>query len=535
MLCHQNLRFFLTVLFLSLLFTNSTLSAQEARVGWSQMNLPFSWSSRSSESPGMTRYDSSRGLDSSESRFQQISFEADQFDPVSYGYSAQPEMGDPLQETPKFDPALVSSGQTAFERSCLDCHDAARSYEKSKSFSGWMATIRRMATKDGANIAGHDFNAIATYLASRTSTGPGAADLDGATAETPDVTFNATVSTLWRGAETNSALESPGFFPDIWLGADWQPQGPLSAKVMTCTSCHSDGGFTFELVEATATLDLLKAYCPNPSPDGDDEHSGWEARIKAGRFVVPFGAFAGMSHPGSYRTLSNPMMYDMGRDMFFAGGPFVTPIVMQPYSDEGAQFSIKVPLGDEWNATGDFYAINGLRDGSISFFSSRSYRDNNREPATGGRVTFGNSSLRVGASLMQGNSGGDAPGSKLNYRAAGADLTARIGRRLRLYGEYAMREHDAFTMMGDDDFYGYIAEGEVFLTESSKLSLLLRYDTLNMKYDGIFTSGSVKRWTWGFNYVLPGGSLILIHHERWNPEPGDGHVDLVGTRWTATF
>ena len=40
-----------------------------------------------------------------------------------------------------------------------------------------------------------------------------------------------------------------------------EPEGPLSAKVMACTSCHSDSGFTFELVEASATLDLLQAFC----------------------------------------------------------------------------------------------------------------------------------------------------------------------------------------------------------------------------------------------------------------------------------
>src|SRR4051812_12893946 len=32
----------------------------------------------------------------------------------------------------RFDPAVVSAGQAAFERSCTKCHDAARSLERTK-------------------------------------------------------------------------------------------------------------------------------------------------------------------------------------------------------------------------------------------------------------------------------------------------------------------------------------------------------------------------------------------------------------------
>src|SRR5581483_802166 len=33
---------------------------------------------------------------------------------------------------PKFDPAVVSAGQAAFERSCTQCHDAARALDRTK-------------------------------------------------------------------------------------------------------------------------------------------------------------------------------------------------------------------------------------------------------------------------------------------------------------------------------------------------------------------------------------------------------------------
>src|SRR5437763_762093 len=55
-----------------------------------------------------------------------------------------------------FDPAVVSSGQAAFERSCTTCHDAARSLERSKDLASWRATVRRMAAKMGAEVATGD-------------------------------------------------------------------------------------------------------------------------------------------------------------------------------------------------------------------------------------------------------------------------------------------------------------------------------------------------------------------------------------------
>ena len=111
---------------------------------------------------------------------------------------------------------------------------------------------------------------IATYLASlnpanQADSGEGegesaatnlsAADL----ANEAGANLSATISTLWRGGNDN--LENPDFFVDAWVRADFQGSGPLGARVTACTSCHSDqtfdGGFTLELVEATAHLDLL--------------------------------------------------------------------------------------------------------------------------------------------------------------------------------------------------------------------------------------------------------------------------------------
>ena len=70
-----------------------------------------------------------------------------------------------------FDSAVVSQGQTAFNSDCTQCHDAERSTGKSKSLAEWKATVARMAGKDGANIPAGDRDAIATYLASLSSSG----------------------------------------------------------------------------------------------------------------------------------------------------------------------------------------------------------------------------------------------------------------------------------------------------------------------------------------------------------------------------
>src|SRR5262245_13022882 len=64
----------------------------------------------------------------------------------------------------KFDPAVVSAGQAAFERGCVKCHDAARALERTKDLAGWRATVKRMAARRGADIPTADIEPIAVYL-----------------------------------------------------------------------------------------------------------------------------------------------------------------------------------------------------------------------------------------------------------------------------------------------------------------------------------------------------------------------------------
>ena len=328
-------------------------------------------------------------------------------------------------ESPKFDPSLVAAGRVAFNKSCLKCHDADRSLSKSKSRAGWLATVGRMAAKDGADIRPGDFEAIATYLASQ-NPGNGSGD----DADVSPWSFSTTLSTMER--VSSDPIENAGFFVDAWLGVHWQSDGPLRATVTACTSCHSDRnsskGFTFELVEASATLDLKKLFADrHKSREVRSEirktHTGespisTSADLKFGRFVVPFGAYSAISHPGSYRTVTNPLMFNMGRRIN-SGGPF-QPVLPAPYSDEGLNLHLALRELCDRSYTIDLFAVNGLQGntGGVNFNLSRSYSDNNRSPAVGGRFTLGNKRFRLGASGMSGKMQNDG-NPVLDYHLVG--------------------------------------------------------------------------------------------------------------------
>src|SRR6185436_6576547 len=173
----------------------------------------------------------------------------------------------------------------------------------------WLATVQRMAGKDGADVSSADVAPIATYLAAVAGGGGGAAGEGG---DGSGWSFGTTVSTLHRSASDAFPLENPGFFADVWVTASYQSSGPWRATVTACTSCHSrDNGagfaYSLELVEGSATLDLRHLFHGCRCDDGR------EMLLKAGRFIAPFGAFAAMSNPGSYRTVTNPLMFNMGR------------------------------------------------------------------------------------------------------------------------------------------------------------------------------------------------------------------------------
>jgi mono/diheme cytochrome c family protein len=463
----------------------------------------------------------------------------------------------------RFDEAVIRQGQQIFQSSCSQCHETERATSKVKSYGEWLATVRRMAAMEDADIPASQHVPIATYLASlnpayqRAETdaaadgeaddepadAAAAVDAEVAAAAGPALTLNATISPVYRG--TDSFVENKGFFPDVWVNLEWRPENnPLSGRVMTCTSCHgTNEGLGVELVEATFTVDLVHLCrflqrCPS---DAETDET-FTAELTAGRFIVPFGAFSGRVHPGALRTVSSPLMFNMGRRV----GPVnpLQPVINMPYSDEGANLHLERQLFSELSVTLDTYAVNGLQQGGPGIFLfSRSYRDNNSNVAVGGRATIGNRSLRFGSSISTGELQNEGPGLAAplqTYKLTGADVSYRHEDFFRAYYEYAIRDEDSFP--GAESYaYGHLAEAEVLLLEFddpccdppvNKISLLARYDTL--KHGGALGRLKTERFTYGLNFLLLGGSLLILNHEHWIYEDGPS-INIFGMRWTATF
>lgn len=433
------------------------------------------------------------------------------------------------------DPGLVSLGEVAFQRSCTTCHDAQRAMAKRKRYAQWLGTVQRMAAKEGADIVPGDVVPIATYLAfvAGSDTGP-IPIADGGLAEQQTLLY-ATLSLLWRGSNGERPLENPGFFPDVRFGAEWRTTGPISARITACTSCHADTnpsrGFSLELVEASATIDLaeLVGCCRSASGDPSQKLS---ASLTLGRFVVPFGAIAAQSHPGASRTLTLPLMFNMGRRVGSTGP--LQPVLPAPYADEGVDLRISAALVESWLATLDVYAVNGLQGVDPSLFNtSRSYMDNNLEPAVGGRASLGNSAVRVGGSVMSGNLA-DQTSDPVQYHLAGGDITARFEDQVRLYCEYAIRRDQSTILPGVDNIaYGMLVEGELRLLREPNISFLARYDTLEHRH-ALFPDASLDRFTYGLRYTSAQGSVLLLDHEHWMFDDGSD-VDVIGFRWVAVF
>lgn len=456
-----------------------------------------------------------------------------------------------------FDPQLIACGQIAFENRCIQCHDREKSLQKIKSVAKWRTTVRRMAEKDGAEVAEGEIDSIATYLASLNPNARQAEADQSAAASTgrdgwretladaaDELTIFGTLSPTWRGGTPD--LQNGGFVPDVWAGLAWQSQNsPVSVKATACFSCHSEAGLgsRIELVEAAVRLDLgyLLTGC---------RATQLRTSVEAGRFIVPFGAFAQQSNPGVYRTVSKPLMYNMG--LRVADGRWGDPVLPMPYSDEGLRFDASYEF-ENFNATFDGYVVNGLQgtqDG-IDFDFSRDYVANNQRPSVGTRVTVGSSMLRFGGSFIAGMfspTGGVGPAnSNLYYNIAGADAQFRWKDILRVQCEYALRNSDHVVdlpgqLINVDKTDGMYLEAELLMSRKYRLGLLGRYDWQRRASpiappESDLSTGtfSVQRVTWGINHTLPGGSLLMFNHEHWIFPLGYHAADVFGVRWSVSF
>ncbi|MCA9139280.1 MAG: hypothetical protein KDB00_21045 [Planctomycetales bacterium] len=426
---------------------------------------------------------------------------------------------------------------------------------KKKTPTAWLETVRRMATMDDANIAAADIVPIAAFLAAKDQ--PPATKVDGSD-QSPDseetdepeaesslldslsdagatgsgLSTSAAFSTLWRGGD--DSLENPNFFADVWLSADWQPDGPLRAKATACTSCHSDrsggSGFTLEMVEAYAAVDLLSlaGHCPKPQNKCDPS---LDLELKAGRFIVPFGAFSGVIHPGAYRTVTVPLMYNMGRQVYPTNSR--PPVLPMPYSDEGVDIRTKFEI-DDFKATLDVYGVNGLQGfgPGVQFTPSRSYADNNTDVSFGTRATVGNDIVRCGGSVMSGRMQNEGS-PNLNYHLSGFDASFNTcDNMVRGSFEYAIRRNDS--IFGPRQIsYGTTTDLDVLLWENPNIRVHTRYDTL--EHRDFAGEEGIRRFTWGFSTTILAGSTLIIDHEHWRFSERGPNTNILGLRWLAVF
>jgi hypothetical protein len=361
------------------------------------------------------------------------------------------------------------------------------------------------------------------------------------------LSITGTFSPWWRFGGS-SQLQNPGPFADVWLGAAWQTESPVSAQAVACLSCHNQGNQygKIDLVQASLRIDLFKALGCKANSDPPVK-----AAIEGGRFVVPFGAFYQQVNPGVYRAVTRPLIYNMGQRVNISNiGDAVLPM---PYSDQGAVLNVAVPFDETTTAVFDGYVVGGLQGNlnGIDFIASRGYVDNNRSPSIGGRIAVGNKYLRVGGSALGGRFNPDAlsgpPSPDMNYVVFGADAIFRYEDIFRIQFEYAERDSDRFgnvpgPMIFRERTGGSYLETELLLSRHWHLSLYARYDNM-LRHSLLPPIGSqlpsgnfnIERLTYGLNWSLPGGSLLMFNLEQWYMPGGLANVNVAGIRWAAMF
>ncbi len=299
-----------------------------------------------------------------------------------------------------------------------------------------------------------------------------------------------------KAAAANAPL---GLAPmaSIRIGMDVNDE--LSFQTKACVSCH---GIDME------TINL------------DFQPKNW-FNVQLGRIAVPFGEFSNRVDPGSYKTGSQPLIYDMGRMVYGSRSAMNLGVLPLPYVDTGVLVYGVKWLGEKIQAWYGVYGVSGLRGSNdIDWMAMRSipYNDNNKLPGYGGRLALSYSS-NPGAFFGDANLGVSYTAGKydkaatLGYEAWAADATLRFG-KLVLRGEYASRKTDldpnatGYPYAVVDPWFtksGYYAEAELPL--GAYLSVVYRYDTLERK--GTPLPGSVAELSSDSKFERHTGGVVI--------------------------
>ena len=333
----------------------------------------------------------------------------------------------------------------------------------------------------------------------------------------------------WGIPDKAVATRSPsGLVPEaaVKLSIDLNDTFSFSAKA--CASCHG--------VEPDH---LMLEYMPSV-----------HFNVQVGRLSIPFGEYSSRIDPAAHKTVSAPLIYDMGRMAYGERSAMNLGVVPLPYVDSGAMVYgqwYPVPMLVAWYAV---YVTAGMRGGNdLDWTAMRSapYRDNNGVPAVGGRVAL-NLITEPGRLLRDLGAGGSFtagrydPAGALDYQAWALNASTRLS-IFTLRGEYAYRRTElvrgqAYAFELADDWFrkdGWYAELEHPLT--SWASAVYRVDQLRrtgvpLPGSTLSARSSISRATAGI-HVTPLDSLFAkVSYEYWSARDFDDfhsiHMGLGG-------
>ncbi len=257
--------------------------------------------------------------------------------------------------------------------------------------------------------------------------------------------------------------------------------------------------------------------------------------IQAGRIGVPFGEFSVRYDPTSHRSVSKPLIYEMGRMPYYGRGGFNLGVVPTPYVDTGVVVYGQLWLGESVQLWYGGYVVGGLKgQNDFDWVSMRTpyYLDNNRWPSAGGRgvLTFSGSGkvfrdFSIGFSGMHGFYDPDAT---RRYTALGADVSLRLG-PLTLRSEAALirfeidKEAPGYTYHVIDPFVdkgGFYVEAEHPL--GSHLIVLYRFELFRRagvpmpgSFEAMTPDSRVYRYTQALQIVLGDSVFLKASYEYW--------------------
>jgi hypothetical protein len=282
----------------------------------------------------------------------------------------------------------------------------------------------------------------------------------------------------------------------IRLGIDVNDDLAFTTKA--CVSCH---GVDFEHVAL------------------DYQPKSW-FNVQFGRISVPFGEFSNRVDPGSYKTASQPLIYDMGRMAYGGRSAMNLGVLPLPYVDTGVLVYGVRWLGEKIQVWYGVYGVAGLRGSNdLDWMAMRSipYNDNNAVPAGGGRLALSYSS-NPGAFFGDANLGGSYTAGRYDkdatrgYEIWSVDATLRLG-KLLLRGEYASRKTDldptaTYPYVLVDPWVekaGYFAEAELPL--GPYLAAVYRYE--EMWRSGTPLPGSVAALSADSTFLRHTGGVVI--------------------------